>query len=150
MNANSLYFDRQDHELLFMVNRVLEQERGAAVMRPLFDPSLHPNGIKQMAISRELRVAYAVINLLSSLEDGQLSDRLRALQSLRDEVLYTGADSFRHNTGRVLIQIMKDLVRAHGHTRRQLMLAHDFLRASTGNPRIIRGFLQSYHLLEIP
>ena len=150
MNANSLYFDRQDHELLFMVNRVLEQERGAAVMRPLFDPSLHPNGIKQMAISRELRVAYAVINLLSSLEDGQLSDRLRALQSLRDEVLYTGADSFRHNTGRVLIQIMKDLVRAHGHTRRQLMLAHDFLRASTGNPRIIRGFLQSYHLLEMP
>ena len=150
MNSNSFYFDRQDHELLFMVNRVLEQERGAAVMRPLFDPSLHPNGIKQMAISRELRVAYSVINLLSSLEDGQLSDRLRALQSLRDEVLYTGADSFRHNTGRVLIQIMKDLVRAHGHTRRQLMLAHDFLRASSGNPRIIRGFLRRYHLLEMP
>ena len=150
MSLNALYFDRQDHELLFMVNKILDQERGAAVMKPLFDPSLHPNGIKQMAISRELRVAYAVVNLLTSLEDGQLSDRLRALQSLRDEVLYTGVDSFRRNTGRVLIQIMKDLVRAHGHTRRQLMLAHDFLRASTGNPRIIRGFLRRYHLLEMP
>ena len=150
MKSNILYFDRQDHELLFMVNKILEQERGAAVLRPLFDPSLHPNGIKQMSISRELRVAYAVVNLLTSLEDGGLSDRLRALQSLRDEVLYTGADSFRRNTGRVLIQIMKDLVRAYGDTKRQLMLAHDFLRASRGNPRIIRGFLRRYHLLEMP
>ena len=150
MAANFLYFDRQDHELLFMVNKILEQEPGMALMKPLFDPSLHPNGIKQMSISRELRVAYAVVNLLTSLEDGQLSDRLRALQSLRDEVLYTGADSFRRNTGRVLIQIMKDLVRAYGHTRRQLMLAHDFMRASTGNPRIIRGMLRRYHLLEMP
>ncbi len=150
MNHTALFFDRQDHELLFMVNRILEQDRGATSIKPLVDPNLHPSGIKQMAITSELRVAYAVINLLTSLEDGQLSDRLRALQTLRDEVLYTGADTFRRNTGRVLIQIMKDLVRAYGNHRRQLMLAHDFLRASAGNPRIIRGLLRRYHLLEMP
>jgi hypothetical protein len=37
---------------------------------------------------------------------------------------------------------MKELVRAHGDEMRQLMLAHDFRIAATGNPHIIRSQLQ--------
>ncbi len=45
---------------------------------------------------------------------------------------------------------MKELVRAHGNYQRQLELAHDFRRAASGKPRIIREQLRRYHLLEMP
>lgn len=134
-----------------MVNRVLENTRTPSpFVRKLFDASLHPHGIKELSVSRELRVAYAVINLLDSLEAGLAEDRLLALQTLRDEVLYSAQTGLRRNTARVLIQIMKDLVRAHGDTCRQLKLAHDFRRAASGKPRAVRALLARYHLLEMP
>ncbi len=150
MTASRLYFDQQDHALLRMVNRVLERAGDGKSEDRLFAPELHPHGIKEMTVSRELRVAYAVINLLDSLEAGRAADRLLALRLLHDEVISTASSAFRRNTGRVLIQVMKDLVRAHGDATRQLMLAHDFRTAAAGRPRTVRALLKRYHLLEMP
>ncbi len=153
MPQSGLFFDQQDHALLAMVNRVLERGRSdsrKARARQFFASELHPHGIKELAVSRELRIAYAVINLLDSLEAGEAADRILALRSLHDEVLYTAASTFRRNTGRVLIQIMKDLVRAYGDPERQIMLAHDFRAAATGRRRVVRSMLRRYHLLEMP
>ena len=150
MPSRHLYFDRQDRELLLMVNKVLEKRSTSPLVRKLFDGSLHPHGIKELAISRELRVAYAVINLLDTITMGEASERLRALTALRDEVLTSAQTGLRRNTARVLIQIMKDLVRAYGDECRQLQLAHAFRRASSGKPRVVRQLLKRYHLLEMP
>lgn len=116
----------------------------------LFDANLHPHGIKDLVISQEFRVAYAVINLLTNLEAGQATDRILALQALYDEVLTSAQTLLRRNTARVLLQIMKDLVRARGDEFAQLRLAHDFRRAASGTPRIVRKMLARYHLPEMP
>ncbi|MDL2210390.1 hypothetical protein LJC26_06260 [Desulfovibrio sp. OttesenSCG-928-O18] len=151
MNGHhSIFFDKEDHALLGMVNGIIERGQGRSRDQRLFAPELHPHGIKEMAVTREMRVAYAVINLLDSLEAGEATDRIMALRSLHDEMLYAAASTFRRNTGRVLIQIMKDLVRAHGDEAQQLMLAHDFRSAATGKRRVVRAMLKRYHLLEMP
>jgi hypothetical protein len=151
MPVRGIFFDRQDHELLRMVNSILERRRVQAERdRELFASVLHPHGIIEMATTHEQRVAYAVINLLGSLEQGMARDRLAALRALHDEVLHSARTIFRYNTGRVLIQIMKGIVRARGDEFLQLKLAHDFRLAASGNPRIIRSFLKRYHLLEMP
>jgi len=145
-----LYFDRRDHQLLEIVNDVLTRDKSRKEARKLVFPYLHPHGIKEMAESRGLRIAYAVIHLLESLEAGSINDRLSALQSLHDELQSTPAGPLPRNTSRVLIEIMKELVRAHGDTAHQLGLAHDFRTVAAGNPRIVRAFLRRYHLLEMP
>lgn len=150
MDHGAIYFDKEDHALLRMVNGILERGQNKTRDDRVLAPELHPHGIKEMALSREIRVAYAVINLLDSLEAGEATDRIVALRSLHEEVLYAAASSFRRNTGRVLIQIMKDLVRAYGDEERQLMLAHDFRSAASGKRRVVRAFLRRYHLLEMP
>ena len=143
-------FDKRDHQLLGIVNDVLTRDKSRKRARKLVYPYLHPHGIKELAESRGLRIAFAVIHLLESLEAGELDDRLDALRSLREEVLNTAVGSLPLNTARVLLTIMKELVRAHGDERRQLQLAHDFRTAATGNPRLIRKQLRRYHLLEMP
>ena len=45
---------------------------------------------------------------------------------------------------------MKGFVRVHGDIDRQLQLAHDFKRAVTENPKIIRSQLDTCPLLEMP
>jgi len=135
---------------LTIVNDVLSRDVARAGARKRVYPHLHPHGIKEMAESRGLRIAFAVINLLESLEAGGVDDRLTALASLRDEVLHATGGSLPNNTARVLLQIMKELVRAHGDTEKQLRLAHDFRTAVPGIPRIIRSQLRRYHLLEMP
>ncbi len=150
---SSLYFDRQDHELLDMIGAFLAKDSANPLYQRLFDASLHPNGIKVLAVSREFRIAYAVVNLLDSLEAGKVQDRLSALTALRDEVLYSAQTGFRRNTGRVLIQIMKELVRGMSGPQdrtSQLELAHSFRMAATGKPRVVRRMLKRYHLLEMP
>ena len=142
-------FDPQDHELLRIVNDVLSRDKTWKHFRKLFGSHLHPHGIKEMAAPKELRIAYAVIQLLDALSVGKAEERLRALRSVMDEVLHTAESSLRKNTARVLLQIMKDLVRAHGDYQRQLKLAHDFRRAASGKPRIIREQLRRFHLLEM-
>ena len=45
---------------------------------------------------------------------------------------------------------MKDIVRAKGNDVEQLKLIHDFRKVAAGNPRIVRSFLASRYLFEMP
>lgn len=141
-------FDRKDYALLRIVRDVIGRE-DAPTQKRLLAPYLHPHGIKEMAATRGLRIAYAVVHLLGSLETGKAEDRLSALRSLHGEVLTTAESWLRRNTARVLVQIMKDMVRADDPLT-QLMCAHDFREACSGKPRIIRRHLARHHLLEMP
>ena len=145
-----LLFDQRDRQLLNIVNEVLSKDPTRQYRQEMVYPYLHPRGIKELSESKGLRIAFAVIHLLESMEAGGVNDRLNALRSLRDEVLLTAAGPIPKNTARVLLQIMKELVRAHGKEQRQLELAHDFRACVSGNPRIIRKQLRQYHLLEMP
>jgi hypothetical protein len=147
---SKLLFDRKDHELLKMVEEVLNREQSRENFRNLLNPYLNPHGIKEMAASQGFRIAYAMVNLLHSLEIGKTADRLSALRALHDEVLNITHSSLRRNTARVLLQIMKELVRLRGEDDRRLKLAHDFRIAVSGRPRLIREELRRYHLLEMP
>jgi len=145
-----ILFDRRDHVLLKVVNNVLTAEKPLESSERRFFPYLHPRGIKEMAESRGIRIAHAVIHVLKSLEVGKFEDRLSALRCLRDEVLNVTTGPLPKNTARVLLQIMKEMVRAHGNYARQLELAHDFRITATGKPRIVRKQLARYHLFEMP
>lgn len=143
------YFDSKDYDLLRIVCDVVERD-DAPSHKKLLAPYMHPHGIKEMAATRGLRIAYAVVHLLGSLETGKAEDRLSALRSLHEEVLTTAQSGMRRNTARVLVQLMKDMVRAHGDILTQLMFARDFREACSGKPRVIRRHLANYHLLEMP
>ena len=150
--GDAFFYDAEDHELLRVVNRFLERDRLAPgdTLRDFY-AALHPHGIKELTVSKEIRVAYAVVKLLDSLESGdRVEDRLNALQNLHDEVLYTTSGDFRYNTGRVLIQIMKNLIRAHGNYTEQLKAAHDFRKTAGGRRRVVRAMLHRHHLVEMP
>lgn len=149
MRRSKLYFDKQDWDMLALINKVLDSPHNRQHSQ-LLDADLHPHGIKDLVLSQEFRVAYAVINLLTNLEAGQAADRILALQALYDEVLTSAQTTLRRNTARVLIQIMKELVRHHGDELTQLKLAHDFRRAASGTPRVVRRMLTRYHLPEMP
>jgi len=144
------YFDQNDYALLNIVNDVLNRDESHKLVKNLLTPYLHPHGIKEMAASMGLRIAYAVIHLLGSLEAGMAADRLNALRSLRDEVLFSSQGMLRINTARVLLEIMKELIRSQGDYLRQLQLARDFRFATYGKPRFIRAQLDKYHLVEMP
>ncbi|NOY68790.1 MAG: hypothetical protein GXP53_04765 [Deltaproteobacteria bacterium] len=148
--TSGLFFDKRDHVLISMVNKMLEGELTLAGAQRHFFHYLHPRGIKELSESQGLRIAYAVIHLLESLESGHIDHRLRALSALRDEVLCGSDKGMRKNTARVLIEIMKDLVRARGDPDRQIVLAHDFRLVASGKHRIVRKYLKQYHLLEMP
>jgi len=142
-------FDGKDHDLLRIVGDVLGRE-DLSGFKHLLAPYLHPRGVKELAASQGLRIAYAAANLLGSLEIGKAHDRLSALRALRDEVMNTSATHLRRNTARVLIQIMKELVRTTGDEQARLELAHDFRMAATGKSRIIQKQLARYRLLAMP
>ena len=145
---SSMYYDKQDYALLHLVDQMLES--GVVSNQPLFAEELHPHGIKELAAPRETRIAYTVIHLLHSLEEGQATDRIHALSSLYDEVISVTGSTFRNNTGRALIQLMKDLVRGEHDEGRRLMLVHTFRKTAAGNRRFVRKVLRDYHLLEMP
>ncbi|MBI5589627.1 MAG: hypothetical protein HY881_03995 [Deltaproteobacteria bacterium] len=147
---SGIMFDRRDHVLLTIVNDVLNRDKRQEYNKRKFYPHFHPHGIKKLAESRGLRIAYAVIHLLESLEAGKQDERLGALRALRDEVLNASDGDMPKNTASALLQIMKELVRSQGDYNRQLLLAHDFRVTATGKPRIVRKQLQRYHLLEMP
>ncbi|MFZ4438665.1 MAG: hypothetical protein ACOYOS_09585 [Syntrophales bacterium] len=145
-----ILFDRKDHELINLVQEVLSREASRKNFKDLLNPYLNPHGIKEMAASQGFRIAYAMANLLHSLEIGKADDRLNALRALHDEALNITHSSLRRNTARVLLQIVKELVRVRGDYEKQLELAHDFRVATSGKPRLIREELRRYHLLEMP
>ncbi len=146
----ALFFDKDDYELLRIVNDVIGGNYHARALRSLLVEHMHPNGIKEMAAARGLRIAYAIAGLLGSLEEGKAGDRIKSLRSLRDEVFLSATTFHQINTARVLLQIMKDLLRSRDNELCQLKLAHDFRMVSTGNPRLVRIQLAKYHLLEMP
>ncbi|MFO8031492.1 MAG: hypothetical protein R6U22_03010 [Desulfohalobiaceae bacterium] len=148
-NPSWIYFDKADLDLLRLVNQVYSQP-SLPDYKELLAPYLHPHGIKEMAAPRALRIAYSVIQLLGSLETGQARDRIKALCSLRDEVLYSSYGPLRINAARVLVEIMKNLIRSHGDCQRQLELARDFSAVAQGKPGQVRAQLRKYHLLEMP
>ncbi|SHO42838.1 MATE family efflux transporter [Desulfopila aestuarii] len=148
--STSIFFDKNDYELLRIVNDVIGREAESQSLHSLLNEHMHPQGIKEMAAARGLRIAYAIASLLGSFEKGTPSDRIRALRSLRDEVLLSSSSFYQKNTARVLLQIMKELLRSRGNELRQLKLAHDFRMVSTGNPRKVRTELARFHLLEMP
>ena len=143
-----LFFDRKDYELLNIVNDVLGHEDPRS-LKKLLIPYLHPHGIKEMAATTGLRIAYAVIKLFRSLERDSAEDRLRTLRALRDEVFVSSGTELRKNRARVLLQIMKELVRAEDE-QVKLRLARDFREAATGNPKAIYRQLLKYHLVKMP
>lgn len=145
-----LFFDKNDYQLLKIVNDVLVRGEQSQARHSLLDGYLHPHGINEMAAPRGLRIAYEVASLLGSLDKGHAGDRISALRSLRDEVLFSSSSFYQKNTARVLIQIMKNLLRSGDNKLRQLKLAHDFRMVSAGNPRRVRAELVRYHLLEMP
>lgn len=147
---SAIFFDKNDYQLLNIVNDILERGPQSLALRSLLLKNMHPQGIKEMAAAKGLRIAYAVASLLGSLELGKANDRLTALRSLRDEVLLSATTYYRKNTARVLLQIMKELLRSREDELHQLKLAHDFRMVSTGNPRKVRAELAKYHLLEMP
>lgn len=146
------YFDQQDRTLLKMINSVVDEGYSASTEEQVFNTVLHPHGIQNLANSRVFRMAFAVLNLLGNLDKAGVTaqERLQALKVLREEVLHSAHTTFRFNTARVLIQIMKEIVRARGDEYAQLCRIHDFRRAAGGNPRIVRRFLKEFYLLEMP
>ena len=147
---NKLRFDRKDHALLAMIREILGRRDERKNFKNLLNPYLNAHGIKEMGASQSFRIAYAMTNLLQTLEIGKADDRVSALRSLRYEVMNITHSPLRHNTARILLQIMKELVREADDHFRQLELAHDFRDALSGKPRLIRKELQRYHLLEMP
>ena len=149
--AEMFYFDRQDRELLKMINDIIDNGPSSDLEHKIFKTSLHPHGILNLTTTHENRMAQAVINLLGSLNNtGSAEDRLAALRTLHDEVLHSAQTTFRYNTGRVLIQIMKSIIRSRHDEFAQLKLIHNFRKAASGNPRIVREFLNKHHLIEMP
>lgn len=147
---SKLLFDKRDHDLIDIVNEVRNRGEKYGYARKRYYPIFHPNGIKEKAEPRSLRIAYAVASLVDSLEVGEAEDRINALKMLRAEAIDAAVGPMPKNTARVLMQLMKELVRSHGDYSRQLMLAHDFRIATSGKPQIIRRHLKHYHLLEMP
>lgn len=149
---NFILYEKADYELVDALGEIIGGARPQKHRRRLFDPYLHPRGIKELAARKEIRLVYAMLKLLDSAEPDEdaVNDRISALKSLRDEVLDGNPSSLRVNTARVLLQIMKLLIRSAGDHPRQLRLAHELRVALVGQPRFIRRQLQRYHLLEMP
>ncbi|MGA7277740.1 MAG: hypothetical protein WBW79_07380 [Desulfocapsaceae bacterium] len=146
----AIYFDKKDYQLLSIVNNIIERGSQTQSLRSLLVEHMHPQGIKEMAATRALRIAYAIASLLDTFVTGSSIDRLKALRSLRDEVFLSDKTYYQKNTARVLAQIMKQLLRSQHNPLQQLKLAHDFRLVSTGAPRLVRQELKKYHLLEMP
>ena len=85
----TLFFDKQDRELLRMINETIDHGPSQDLEHKVFDANLHPHGILELTTTHEYRMAHAVINLLGNLEAGGAPDRLMALRILRDEVLHS-------------------------------------------------------------
>ena len=150
MTRHHLYYDKNDYKLIKILNDVLTRKVDHSHFKTLLTPYLRPHGIKELAASRRIRIAYAIMHLLSSLKSEQATERITALMALRDEVLTAARSNMRNNRARVLIQIVKELIRAEGNFQTQLELAHDFRTAALGKTKFLRQQLKKYHLLEMP
>jgi len=46
--VSRILFDKQDHELLVIVNEVLNRDKSRKYLKNLLNPYLHPHGIKEI------------------------------------------------------------------------------------------------------
>ncbi len=145
----AFFFDPQDYDLVELLDDFVRKDQRPERLHRLFNTDLHPRGIKELAASRERRIAYAVVRLLDSLDAGLAAERLVALKALRDEIIEGGGEALLLNTGRALLETMKHLVRERGDYWHQVELAHDFFSAVSGRPHEVRRKLAEYHLLEM-
>ena len=122
MYAIRSYYDQRDYKLIEIVNSVYNEPKTLGYTGKLLYPFFHPLGIKELAESRGLRAAYATVHLMDSIESGDITNRLEALAGLKDDLVDTVGGPMPKNTSRVLLQIMKDLVRAKGEPEHQLKL----------------------------
>ena len=132
MRHRKLLYDSQDAQLLSLISQV--EKRSQSGVLPM--PKLNPNGIITLSEPMEERMAAAVLRLLDMLSKGGAEERLDALRALQAEIRSMTHAQYPMNTGRVLLQIMKDLVRGGGDREHQLRLAHDFRMAATGRPAV--------------
>ncbi|MBN2643546.1 MAG: hypothetical protein JXR78_17980 [Victivallales bacterium] len=144
-------YDKADHKLLSEIDDILSGAHSRKHLQRLFDPALHPRGIKELAAAREIRIVYAMLKLLDAREGLDGAElRVNALRTLRDELMNGTDSSLRINTARVLLQTVKELTRSGNSYTARLRLAHNLRMALTGQPRFIRRQLRAYHLLEMP
>ena len=79
-DRRTLSFDKNDYDLLEIVNVILSRSKDPGQVSKLFDPCLHPRGIKELAAPKSSRIAYAMVELLGTLEKGTAQDRTMALR----------------------------------------------------------------------
>jgi hypothetical protein len=148
MNTGDLLFDTADRRLLH--DYFSETERKILTASELrFSSHMHPRGIKELLEPQQFRLAKSVLFLLTMLEKNSAGNRLSALHSMRDELLFCSNGGMVKNTARILPEIMKKLVET-GDPGKKLELLHDFNAVRTGNPRLVRKYLRYYGLLEMP
>ncbi|MDX9965161.1 hypothetical protein, partial [Desulfobacter postgatei] len=72
---NSIFFDRRDYKLIEIVTSVYNEPKTLGYTGKLLYPYFHPLGIKELAESRGLRAAYSIVNLMESIESGDITRR---------------------------------------------------------------------------
>jgi len=145
---NPLFYAPEDIKLLEVLDSILTRPKSTPSRS--YSPDLHPRGIKELTEHKSTRLAYAMIDLLETLERGSAPERLQALKVVHDEVMHDRSMSMRYNAARVMLQVMKELVRVRGEEIHRLDLLRDFQDAASGNPRRIRSQLRKHHLVEMP
>ncbi len=115
----------------------------------LLSTHLHPHGIKEILEPRQSRIAKSILVLFNALEKDSINERLSALHSMRDELMFCADNASSMNTARVLLALVKDLVR-ETRPKRKLELLHDFTLLTHGRPSLVRKYLEKYNLLEMP
>ncbi len=141
-------FDSVDREI-FNEIALLENKSEDSATLPFFTYSSHAEGIIEVSVTVEVRIAATVYFLMNSIHGEEYMKRLKALQRLFHDVC--GVEKgLRFNAARVLIEIMKEIFACRGNDKRRLELIRDFREVYTGKPGIVRRQLKSYQLLEIP
>ena len=148
---NKLIFEPEDHQILEIIDNYYNPSENNEFSNN-FDGELHPRGIIQLATPQYMRLIIVMLELLNSTDNNSNSVKLRiaALKRIKEELFDGLHVPLKYNTGRVILEIIKELVRLKDDTLKRLRLAHDLRNAFFGNPLFIRKMLKRYHLLEMP
>ena len=145
-----ILFDAYERKLLAQIAAFSITQQGREVFSYNAFTS-HPEGVLELAVAKEIRIAKALYFILNTDSDKDTSHRLKALERLRGDI-FSVKTGLRINAARVLVEIMKDLLGQSKRSNliRQLELLRDFREVFSGKAGIVRRQLQRYQLLEIP
>ena len=146
--TNKYLFDSTDKKTFEFLKSV-KNTNSASADDLILNAHLHPHGIKELMEPKQLRVAKSILLLIHAMDKGTIDERLSALHSLRDEVIFCSENSMPKNTARLLLTIMKSIVRSENETE-QLELLHIFTMLMRAKSKTIRTYLEKYNLLEMP